>query len=130
MIRLRPAEPQDEWAVWELRREIQPELTREQHLIWWNTIFEHRFMAYDGPVFVGVIRITPLGEPHMGRIHLQVIKKEQGNGWGTQMLVTLRRVAKELGFERLDGLICVDNVASQKAFLGAEYAPTRFEVVL
>jgi len=130
MIRLRPAEPQDEWTFFEIRRQIQPELTRETHVKWWQDTWEHRYVAYDGPATVGVIRISPCVPREFGIIHLQVVKKEQGKGLGTQMLVSIQRVARDLGFATLIAEVEPTNVASQKAFLGAGYKATRFEVAL
>jgi len=125
MIRLRPAEPQDSWAAYQLRKQIQPDLQLAAHDHWWTDTWEHRFMAYDGPVLVGIIRLS-----QEGVIHLLVAEKERGKGLGTQMLQAIKRVAKELGFAQLQARVEPANIASQRAFLGAGYRPTQFEVIL
>ena len=125
MIRLRPASNDDEWTAWELRRQIQPDLTRAEHLAWWKAVPEHRFIALDGPATVGILRVSLQGE-----IHILVAEKERGKGLGTQMLEAIKPVASELGFQRVWGAVDADNPASHKAFLAAGYAPTRFEAAL
>jgi RimJ/RimL family protein N-acetyltransferase len=130
MIRLRPAEPQDDWIFYNLRREIQPDLSREEHEQWFSNHWEHRFVAYDGPAFVGVIRISPVVDDRNGRLSLQVCKKEQKKGLGTQMLARIQKVAADLGFESLYGEIRLGNGASQRAFERAGFEPTRYEVKL
>jgi RimJ/RimL family protein N-acetyltransferase len=125
MIRLRAALPDDEWLAWELRRQIQPELTRATHLAWWKVAQEDRFIAYDGPVMVGILRVSPDGE-----LHILVTEKERGKGLGTQMLEAIKSTARDLGYPRLWATVERDNPASHKAFLAAGYAPTRFEVAL
>lgn len=136
MIRLRAAEPADEWTFWSLRREIQPSLTRAEHLLWWEQS-EYRWLAYDGPATVGVIRISgwtggevPYYAPATGLVHLQVARKEQGKGFGPAMLTALRQLAKARGFTRLEARVAIDNHASHVAFERAEWIPTRWEVAL
>jgi RimJ/RimL family protein N-acetyltransferase len=128
VIRLRPAEPQDDYLWWQLRRELDQTLTWEAHQEWWKT-FEHRYVLYDGPVTVGGIRISPF-TPEIGVISIHLVKGERGKGLGTQALISIKRVAKELGFTRLVARIDVTNRASQQAFTNASFSPTQMEVLL
>jgi len=125
MIRLRAAEPTDEFAFWELRRQIQPDLTRGDHLTWWKAIAEHRWLAYDGATLVGVIRVSRQGE-----VHVLVASSERGKGLGTSMLEAIQEAASARGLTRLWAQIEPGNQPSQRAFTAAGYAPTRFEVTL
>ncbi len=128
MIRLRPAEPADEWIAWELRKQIQPDLTREQHMEWWSGTKEHRLIAYEGSVPIGILRITPVGD--RGVVHILVTSSERGKGLGTEMLEAILPCAAALGLKGLYASVEMDNTASQRAFLDAGYVPTRFEVTL
>ena len=128
MIHLRAAEPQDEAYFLALRREIQSNLTSEEHSQWWET-FEHRFVAADGALTVGVIRITNLGAGD-GLVHLQVSKAFQGKGYGTEMLLAVKQQAEALGFRVLHATVSRENGASQAAFTRAGWKPTLFEVAL
>lgn len=125
MIRLRPAEPSDEWTFFSMRRQIQPTLTRETHMLWWTTAIEYRFIAHDGPATVGILRVTPEGV-----ISILVTEKERGKGLGTQMLQALKPAARALGFTRLRAHVDLENPASRAAFTSAGYLPTRFEIAL
>jgi len=126
MIRLRAAEPADEAFFYHLRREIQPDLTREEHAAWWEA-HEHRYVARDGDLTVGVIRVQNVGAGE-GVVHLQVIRAFQGKGYGTEMLQAIRKTAAGLGFTRLTALVDVENGASQAAFTRAGWRPTAFQV--
>jgi RimJ/RimL family protein N-acetyltransferase len=125
MIRLRAAEPADEYVFWELRRQVQPDLARSEHRSWWKAVVEHRFLAFDGTALVGVLRVS-----HQGEIHVLVATSERGKGLGTQMLEAIKPVMRERQYLRLWAAVDADNVASRGAFLTAGYAPTRFEVAL
>ena len=126
MIRLRAAEPADEPFFYHLRKEIIPDLTQEDHGRWWET-HEYRYVALDGNLTVGVIRIA---EERMGTglVSLQVLKTFQGKGYGTEMLETIRETARVLGFVRLSAVVDVENGASQAAFTWAGWRPTAFQV--
>lgn len=135
MIRLRPAEPQDSWLFFELRNDPQVianspirqggPLTKAQHDEWWEKVFEHRYVAYDGPACVGVIRIGQ-HEPGLGVISIIVAPQERGKGMGTGMLKTIKRVAREEGYRILIAHVLPTNEASQKAFLSANWEPVVF----
>ena len=125
MIRLRAAEPADEFAFWELRRQVQPDLTRGEHLAWWKAVAEHRWLAYESTALVGVIRVSRAGE-----IHVLVASSERGKGLGTSMLEAIQEAASARGVPRLWAQVEATNAASQRAFTAAGYAPTRFEVAL
>jgi RimJ/RimL family protein N-acetyltransferase len=125
VIRLRAAEPADEYVFWELRRQVQPDLARSEHRSWWKAVVEHRFLAFDGTALVGVLRVS-----YQGEIHVLVATSERNKGLGTQMLEAIKPVMRERQYLRLWAAVDADNVASRGAFLTAGYAPTRFEVVL
>jgi RimJ/RimL family protein N-acetyltransferase len=127
VIRLRPAEPADEWIAWELRKQIQSSLTREQHQAWWEETKEHRFIALDGEVTVGIIRLSSGG---WSEVHILVSEPERGKGYGPEMLEAILPIAAALGKTTLWAMVGRENVASQRAFLAAGYLPTRFEVTL
>ncbi len=128
MIRLRPAEPADEWIAWRLRKEIQPALTRSEHKEWWTGAKEHRYIAYESSTPVGIVRITPTDG--RGEVHILVASSERGKGFGTEILESIIAYAAALGLSHLYANVDVKNIASQRAFFDAGYQPTRFEVAL
>lgn len=131
MIRLRPAEPQDMWTFYELRRQEQPDLTMQTHEEWWNDEWEHRFVAHDGPATVGTVRIS-VSEDRIGEgvVSIIVARTERGKGLGTQMLTSIQRIGRDLNFTHLTATVEEGNTASQRAFGKAGWVPVRFGVTL
>ena len=130
MIELHPATNGDCEFYYQLRndpdarrnsRRMDP-ITMMDHMRWWTETADYRWVAWEGSVRRGTIR---LGVD--GTVSIVVHRLHRGKGYGTQMLKALIPEAKALGFTRIHGEIAPENYGSQKAFLLAGWHPVLFE---
>jgi RimJ/RimL family protein N-acetyltransferase len=105
--------PSRKWVSW------------EDHEKWFHSHWEHRLVAHDGPATVGIIRLSMEGV-----LSIIVAPNERGKGLGTQMLLSIQRVAKDIGMTKLRADVLAENVRSKGAFISAGWTPTQFEVDL
>lgn len=127
---LRPATPEDKDFFYDLRvdplasrmsRRNAP--TKAEHERWWRLTTDHRYVAdaEGGPV--GTIRIS-----EEGMISIIVSPGLRGRGYGKEMLMLIKPIARSLGFQRLHADVAWENQPSQGAFLRAGWRPILFEV--
>jgi RimJ/RimL family protein N-acetyltransferase len=96
--------------------------TWDEHLDWWQRTTDLRFVAEEEGAYVGTLRLASDGV-----VSIIVDPLVRGIGYGPAMLRALEPFAKEAGIYTLLAEIAYENVASQKAFLRADWAPVLME---
>ena len=99
------------------------EITKAEHDRWWKGTTDHRFVADWNGAPAGVMRIGV-----DGTVSIIVCPELRGTGMGPSMLKLLAGEARKLGFQRLWAEIAPENVASQRAFIKAGWAPILLEL--
>ena len=130
MVTLRKADDADSWFFWTLRTDPdaarashRPPPTREEHDRYWKSYCDERYVIYvdEEPSRIGTLRIS--GD---GYVSIVIEEQYRGRGYGRGALEAVIGQAKGRG--RLFAEVAPENEASQRAFLGAGWKPTLFEV--
>ena len=104
------------------RMSRRPPPTMADHVAWWETTTDHRYVAECDRVRVGTIRVSTEGV-----VSIIVHKEVRGLGLGEKMLRALEPRMREAGVKHLIAEVAGENVPSQRIFLKADWAPILFE---
>ena len=103
----------------------RPAVTPQEHSRWWQEGSDYKYLAVRASdlAWVGTIRVSVEGV-----ISIIVDPQHRGHGHGREMLRQIIPIMRTAGFSRLLAEVAPENVASQKAFMHAGWAPVLWEV--
>lgn len=101
----------------------RPAITRSEHTRWWNEGSDYKYVATHEGKLVGTMRVSVEGV-----ISIIVDPAHRGHGHGREMLRRIIPIMRTAGFSRLLAEVAPENVASQRAFQHAGWAPILWEV--
>ena len=104
-----------------MSRRLMP--THEQHVKWWASTSDLRYVAVFGEQRLGTVRV---GKD--GAVSIVIDPRKRGLGYGPAMLEALVPLAKAEGYDTLLAEIAYENVRSQRCFAKANWRPVLWEV--
>ncbi len=124
---LRPATDEDAYYFLHLRNDRdsvlmshRPALSLKEHVEWWATTTDERWVAEHEGERVGTLRVSSAGE-----LSLVVAPEQRGKGHGGEMLRMAGYVKGR--HARLIAEVLPENERSQRAFLKAGWTPILFQ---
>lgn len=130
-MKLRPATDQDaHYFLW-VRNDPQSvkfswskrSVAFKEHMAWWQTTADRRYVAEGITGDVGTLRLTALDD-HACEVHLAVAPEFRGMGYSTEMLREATQEARRLGYRRIVARVDAPNTPSLRAFLRTGYDVT------
>lgn len=124
---LRPATDADSYYFLHLRNDRdsvlmshRPALSLKEHVEWWATTTDERWVAEEEGKRVGTLRVSSAGE-----LSIVVDPEQRGKGHGVEMLKMADYVKGK--HARLIAEVLPVNVRSHRAFLSAGWTPILFQ---